>query len=68
LPPWSLCAGGVPPAGNFPRVTDPWTSFGPDGIGYRSRSGSTPSSPSRQSRQSPPRARSTADSVGRAPV
>ena len=21
--PWSLCAGGTPPAGDFPRVTDP---------------------------------------------
>jgi hypothetical protein len=31
--PWSLCAGGTPPAGDFPRVTDPWVSFGPDGTG-----------------------------------
>jgi hypothetical protein len=40
--PWSLCAGGVPPAGNFPRVTDPWGSFGPDGIGYQVALGSNP--------------------------
>jgi hypothetical protein len=33
--PWSLCAGGGPPAGDFPRVSDPWVSFGPDGIGYQ---------------------------------
>jgi hypothetical protein len=33
--PWSLCAGGTPPAGDFRRVTDPWVSFGPDGIGYQ---------------------------------
>jgi hypothetical protein len=40
--PWSLCAGGAPPAGNFPRVTDPWVSFGPDGIGYQVALGINP--------------------------
>jgi len=33
--PWSLCAGGTAPAGDFPRVSDPWVSFGPDGIAYQ---------------------------------
>jgi hypothetical protein len=33
--PWSLCAGGTGPAGGFPRVSDPWVSFGPDGIAYQ---------------------------------
>ena len=33
--PWSLCADGTAPAGDFPRVSDPWVSFGPDGIGYQ---------------------------------
>jgi hypothetical protein len=32
--PFSLCAGGAPPAGDFPRVSDPWVSVGPDGIAY----------------------------------
>jgi hypothetical protein len=43
--PWSLCAGGAPPAGDFPRVTDPWISFGPDGIGYQVALGSNPNYP-----------------------
>ncbi len=45
--PWSLCAGGTPPAGDFPRVTDPWVSFGPDGIGYQVALGSNPYFPFR---------------------
>jgi hypothetical protein len=43
--PWSLCAGGAPPAGGFPRVTDPWVSFGPDGIGYQVALASNPNFP-----------------------
>jgi hypothetical protein len=45
--PWSLCAGGAPPAGDFPRVTDPWVSFGADGIGYQVALGSNPYFPFR---------------------
>ena len=45
--PWSLCAGGTPPAGDFPRVTDPWVCFGPDGIGYQVALGINPVFPFR---------------------
>jgi hypothetical protein len=45
--PWSLCAGGTPPGGNLPRVTDPWVSFGPDGTGYQVALGINPVFPFR---------------------
>jgi Neuraminidase (sialidase) len=47
--PWSLCAGGTAPAGDFPRVTDPCVGFGPDGIGYQVALGTNPEFPYNES-------------------
>jgi len=45
--PLSLCAGGAAPAGDFPRVTVSWVSFGPDEIGYEVALGINPVFPFR---------------------